>query len=169
MGSLILMIGLTVLYPFVAVAQEPQLSAIEQLGKQLFFDKTLSDPRGQSCATCHDPAAGWTGESSKINATESVYRGARQERAGNRKPPSAAYATQSPVFYYDLKEEHFVGGNFWDGRATGWLLGNPAAEQAQGPFVNPVEQNIRDSKMVVEKVCGSNYASRFRHIYGEDI
>jgi cytochrome c peroxidase len=169
MGSLILMIGLTVLYSFVAGAQETQLSAIEQLGKQLFFDKNLSDPRGQSCATCHDPAAGWTGESSETNASESVYRGARQERAGNRKPPSAAYATQSPIFYYDPKEGNFVGGNFWDGRATGWLLGNPAAEQAQGPFVNPVEQNIRDEKTVVEKVCGSDYASLFRTIYGEDI
>jgi cytochrome c peroxidase len=169
MGLVILMIGLTVLYPFVAGAQETQSSSIEQLGRQLFFDKNLSDPRGQSCATCHDPAAGWTGESSEINATESVYRGARQERAGNRKPPSAAYATPSPVFYYAPKEGNFVGGNFWDGRATGWLLGNPAAEQAQGPFVNPVEQNIRDEKTVVEKVCGSDYASLFRTIYGEDI
>ena len=169
MGLVILMLGLTVLYPFVARAQETQSSSIEQLGKQLFFDKNLSDPKGQSCATCHDPAAGWTGESSEINATESVYRGARQERAGNRKPPSAAYATPSPVLYYDPKEGNFVGGNFWDGRATGWLLGNPAAEQAQGPFVNPVEQNIRDEKTVVEKVCGSDYASLFRTIYGEDI
>jgi len=26
----------------------------------------------------------------------------------------------------------FVGGNFWDGRATGEKLGNPATDQAQG-------------------------------------
>ena len=36
----------------------------------------------------------------------------------------------------------FVGGNFWDGRATGERLGDPIAEQAQGPFVNPVEQAL---------------------------
>ena len=36
----------------------------------------------------------------------------------------------------------FVGGNFWDGRATGEILGSPAAEQAKGPFLNPVEQAL---------------------------
>ena len=164
-----LILALTAACPPLADAKEIQLSAIEQLGKHLFFDKNLSDPQGQSCATCHNPAAGWTGESSEVNAGESVYRGARQERSGNRKPPSAAYATQSPVFYYDRKEGNFVGGSFWDGRATGWLLGNPAAEQAQGPFVNPVEHNMRDEQAVVEKVCSSDYASQFRKIYGETI
>lgn len=165
----ILIIILNVAYPSITGAEEIQLSAIEQLGKRLFFDGNLSDPQGQSCATCHDPAAGWTGESSEVNAGEAVYRGARQERSGNRKPPSSAYATQSPVLHYDQKEDNFVGGNFWDGRATGWLLGNPAAEQAQGPFVNPVEQNIRDEKTVVQQVCSSDYASLFRQTYGEAI
>ena len=167
--SVIFIIVLNIAYPFVTGAEEIQLSDVEQLGKLLFFDKNLSDPQGQSCAACHDPAAGWTGESSEINARESVYRGAQPERSGNRKPPSSAYATQSPVLHYDRKEDNFVGGNFWDGRATGWLLGNPAAEQAQGPFVNPVEQNIRDENTVVQKVCSSDYASLFRQTYGEDI
>lgn len=30
---------------------------------------------------------------------------------------------------------------FWDGRATGLTLGDPLAEQAMGPFLNPLEQN----------------------------
>ncbi len=165
----ILIIAMNVAFPTLTSAAEVQLSSIEQLGRHLFFDKNLSDPQGQSCATCHNPGAGWTGESSEVNAGEAVYRGARQERSGNRRPPSAAYATPSPVFHYDRKEGNFVGGNFWDGRATGWLLGNPAAEQAQGPFVNPVEQNIRDEKTVVQQVCSSDYASLFRQTYGEDI
>jgi cytochrome c peroxidase len=38
------------------------------------------------------------------------------------------------------KEMLFEGGNFRDGRPTGEKLGNPAADQAQGPFLNPVEQ-----------------------------
>ena len=29
------------------------LSTAEQLGKDIFFDKTLSNPIGLSCATCH--------------------------------------------------------------------------------------------------------------------
>ena len=155
--------------PFCTGAQASQLNPIELLGKQIFFDKNLSDPPGQSCASCHDPAAGWIGESSEINAHAAVYPGAVETRSGNRKPPTAAYATFSPVFHYDAAEQLFIGGNFQDGRATGWLLGNPTAEQAQAPFLNPVEQNIKGAKRVVELVCQSEYGALFRIIYGQGI
>jgi cytochrome c peroxidase len=143
--------------------------ALNELGRLMFFDATLSEPRGQSCATCHSPAAGWTGPDSPINVSGAAYEGAFHGRFGNRKPPSAAYATQSPPLYLDPEEDHFVGGNFWDGRATGWLLGNPAAEQAQGPFLNPVEQNLSDAGEVVDKVCGGAYGDRFRSHFGETV
>ena len=42
-------------------AQAPVLTPTEQLGKAIFFDQNLSMNSNQSCATCHDPAAGWTG------------------------------------------------------------------------------------------------------------
>ena len=74
------------------------------------------------------------------------------DQFGDRKPPSAAYATVSPIFHED-KKGLFIGGNFWDGRATGEVLGNPAADQAQGPFLNPVEQALPDSACVVYRVC----------------
>lgn len=45
-----------------------------------------------------------------------------------------------------------MGGNFWDGRATGEVLGNPAADQALGPFLNPVEQALSGSACVVYRV-----------------
>jgi len=152
-----------------SLGQPQTLSVIEQLGKNLFFDASLSEPPGQSCATCHDPAVGWTGPKSDINQSGGVYPGAAHSRFGNRKPPSAAYATQSPPLYFDNEEEIFIGGNFWDGRATGWLLGNPAAEQAQGPFLNPVEQNLSDAASVVGKVCRSGYGEKLRAIYGKSI
>ena len=31
------------------------LTPIEELGKSLYFDENLSEPSGQSCASCHDP------------------------------------------------------------------------------------------------------------------
>ena len=111
----------------------------EQLGKLIFFDQNLSVNANQSCATCHAPNAGWTGPNAAINSHGSVYEGSVPGRFGNRKPPSAAYATQSPILHVD-KKGLFTGGNFWDGRATGERLGNPTAEQAQGPFLNPLEQ-----------------------------
>src|SRR6056297_3147826 len=113
------------------------LTSLEQLGKELFFDD-ISRPTPQSCASCHDPAAGWVGANPGINLHGGVYRGADPRRFGNRKPPSSAYAAWNPVFHYDGVEGEFVGGVFWDGRATGERLGSPTAEQALGPFLNPV-------------------------------
>ena len=84
-------------------AQRPAQSAQEKLGKQLFFDKDLSANRNQSCATCHEPSFGTTGAESSVNATGSVYEGSVAGRFGNRKPPSAAYAGDSPKLHRDEK------------------------------------------------------------------
>lgn len=143
---------------------------LQLLGEKLFFDKRLSDPEGQSCAACHGPEVGWTGPDEAVNKTGGVYPGALHERFGNRKPNSSAYATLSPLFHavYENGKVVFEGGNFWDGRATGHILGNPSADQAQGPFLNPVEQNVAEAKIIVEKVCASEYASLFKKA-GKDI
>ena len=148
-----------------AVAQ-PTLTPLEELGKRLYFDTNLSSPAGQSCATCHAPEVGFTGPDSDINATQSVYPGALDTRFGNRRPPTAAYAGESPILYYDEADDVWVGGIFWDGRATGWTLGDPLAEQALGPFLNPLEQNNPSAKSVVQKVAKSNYATLFEMVWG---
>jgi cytochrome c peroxidase len=148
-----------------AAACAGSLSPMEEFGKAIFFDTTLSEPPGQSCATCHGPVAGWTGPDSAVNATTVVYPGAIAARFGNRKPPSAAYATAPPL-HIDPEEKIFVGGSFWDGRATGWLLGSPLADQAQGPFLNAVEQNHPDAEAVVAKVCAGPSGARLRELFG---
>jgi cytochrome c peroxidase len=150
------------------VTADGPLTPKEQLGKSLFFDK-LSDPDSMACAVCHGPEVGFTGPTPGINKHGAVYRGAVPQRFGNRKPPSAAYATLSPVFHYDTEEGVFVGGNFWDGRATGEHLGNPAADQALGPFLNPVEQNNPSKRAVLEQVAASKYAELWAEVWGEPI
>lgn len=142
------------------------LSEQEQLGKSIFFDSNLSINENQSCASCHNPAAGWTGATSEVNAGTVVYEGSVPGRFGNRKPPSSAYATTSPIFHYDTKAGLFIGGNFWDGRATGERLGNPAAEQAQGPFLNPLEQALGSAADVIGKICSSSYTDLFLNVCG---
>ena len=146
-------------------AVSSDLTHIEMLGKNLFFDK-ISDPDSMACAECHAPSVGFTGPIPAINKSGAVYPGAVPQRFGNRKPPSSAYATLSPIFYYDKKEKLFVGGNFWDGRATGEHLGNPAADQALGPFLNPVEQNNPSKIAVCEQVATSKYAGLFEEVWG---
>jgi cytochrome c peroxidase len=156
-------------------ASDQTLSAKEQLGKSIFFDKQLSLKRNQSCATCHDPTAGWTGPDSAINAREAVYEGSVRGLSGNRKPPSAAYAATHPKLHLftdtEENEKLFVGGNFWDGRATGEELGNPIADQAKRPFVNPVEQALPDMVCVVYHVCNpvTPYPVSFEEVWGEGV
>jgi len=148
------------------------LTPEEQLGKSIFFDVNLSINQNQSCAVCHGPEAGWTGLQSNTNAGGSVYEGSITGRFGNRKPPSAAYATLSPILHMD-KNGLWIGGNFWDGRATGEKLGNPAADQAQGPFLNPAEQALPDSACVVNRVCNPtvpvDYPLSFTEIWGDEV
>lgn len=168
-GSLLLTVALFAFTGMITASSPPDgvlLTPTEQLGKFLFFDTNLSTPPGQSCATCHSPEAGWTGPDSVINAGGAVYPGAVHTRFGNRKPPTAAYGGESPILFYDEAEELFIGGMFWDGRATGWTLGDPLAEQAQGPFLNALEQNNPNPRLVCIKVQFSSYASLFEEVWG---
>ena len=143
------------------------LSPVELLGKSIFFDDALSINDNQSCASCHDPAVGWTGPLSFLNEAGAVYEGSIPNRFGNRKPPSAAYATPSPIFAWHRQGGGlFLGGNFWDGRATGEKLGNPAADQAQGPFLNPNEQALPDNACVVYFVCTASYPVALDEVWG---
>ena len=147
------------------VSAQTSLTSKEELGKAIFFDVNLSINHNQSCASCHGLEVGFTGPESDINAAGAVYEGSILGRFGDRKPPSAAYATVSPIFHMD-KNGLFIGGNFWDGRATGQVLGNPAADQALGPFLNPVEQALPDSACVVYRVCNASYPVSFESVWG---
>jgi cytochrome c peroxidase len=151
-----------------ALAAKPvsNLSPMEQLGKAIFFEKISSPASNMACADCHSPATGYTGPIAGVNLKGAVYRGAEPLRFGNRKPPSSAYATFSPVFYFDEEAGEFVGGNFWDGRATGWRLGSPTAEQALGPYLNPVEHNMPSMVAVCQHIARSKIARLFIEVWG---
>ena len=69
------------------------------VGEQLFADKRLSLKGNQSCASCHDGRFGFTSPNSLINATGAVMEGSVAGRFGNRRPPTAAYASYSPTLY----------------------------------------------------------------------
>jgi cytochrome c peroxidase len=155
----------------------PGTSHVTQaLGKALIYDQTLSVNNNLACATCHEPYSGFTGGSSFFNATTSADPGSvpilnaggkgPDARISSRKPQTYAYAPFSPVLHYNNTQMDFYGGNFWDMRAGGIRLGNPAAEQAQGPPTNPVEMGNLDIATYVYKISISKEAPFFEAYWG---
>src|SRR5258708_6145766 len=119
-----------------ATPPDNQVQQLELLGKLMLYDKQLSVNRNEACAFCHMPETGFTGPVSELNRTTGSYPGSVRTRFSERKPQTYAYAPLSPVLHYNPGQGDLVGGNFWDMRATGRRLGNPAAEQGQGPPAN---------------------------------
>jgi cytochrome c peroxidase len=146
---------------FAGYSQEA-LTPIEQLGEKLYFDEDLSEPAGQSCASCHDPLFAFVDPDSHLPVSEGVIPGL----FGGRNSPSAAYAMYAPVRYFDEVEGLWIGGQFWDSRATGEVLGDPLADQALGPFLNPVEMANPDKARVIADVAASEYATLFEEVWG---
>ena len=149
-----------------AVPPDNQVQQVELLGKLLLYDKQLSVNRNEACAFCHMPATGFTGPVSELNRTTGSYPGSVRTRFSNRKPQSHAYAPLSPVLHYNPGQGDLVGGNFWDMRATGRRLGNPAAEQAQGPPTNPVEMGLPDIACAVYRASQRPYRALFESVWG---
>ncbi|MCC6316968.1 MAG: cytochrome C [Gemmatimonadaceae bacterium] len=154
-------------------AEEPNLEfrgaaapAMALVGSKIFVDTDLSLRRNQSCETCHDAAFGFSSPNLNENAHGAVLPGSVPTRFGNRRPPSASYAAFSPVFGYNAEDDVFVGGNFWDGRATGARLGSPIMEQALKPFLDLNEQALPDAACVMWRISRANYAPLYYATFG---
>lgn len=135
-----------------------EFTNLEELGQKLYFDENLSNPVGQSCASCHLPSAGF----SDPNSTSPVSAGAVSGRVGNRNSPTASYAAFIPAFSFNNGDNRFEGGQFWDGRV------DTLEEQAQGPFLNVLEMN-NTKQAVIDAIRDSDYAAEFQEQYGADI
>ena len=133
------------------------------LGEVLFFDKSISFNKTQSCSTCHSPDTAFV-DQRKNSANQMASEGDNPHLHGNRNANTALYAMFSPDFHFDEKIQDYVGGQFWDGRAK------DLAEQAGGPPVNPVEMGMPDKKSIVERLkANSIYYKAITAIYGESI
>jgi len=138
------------------------------LGKLLLFDKHLSVNQNEACSFCHMPETGFTGPIQSLNLTTVSYPGSVRTRFSNRKPQSYMYAPFAPVLHYNALQGDFVGGNFWDMRASGYRLQNPSAEQAQGPPTNPVEMGLPDSACIAYRLSQAPYRKLFETVWGAD-
>jgi cytochrome c peroxidase len=163
-AALSLAMGFTVPWQHDEAKATSALTDIAALGKALFFDTNLSQNRNQSCASCHDPAVGYTGPDSLINAGGAVYAGSVNTLFGNSKPPSAAYAGDSPAL--SQFANGWTGGMFYDGRADGSKMGDPLAEQAKGPFLNPLEMALTSPAQLRDRVKEATYSALFEKAWG---
>lgn len=160
------LIGLAVLgcVVFIGANAAQALTTLEKLGGLIYRDTNLSINNNQACMTCHHPSAGFEDPANRRDPVNfPVSEGSIAGLFGGRNAPTAAYAGFSPKLSQDATGA-WSGGMFWDGRATGWstTLGDPLAEQAQGPFTNPVEMALPNPAEVVARVKAAPYANLFR-------
>ena len=152
--------------PFYATSfeRQPDAASLTALGRQLFFDKTLSASGAMACASCHDPAHAY----GPPDARPVQPGGVSGTVPGLRAVPSLMYRQQTPQF-----SEHFfdndgddsldqgpTGGFAWDGRAAS------AHEQAEAPLLSPFEMANTDRGAVVRRLAASPSAAAMRQAFG---
>jgi cytochrome c peroxidase len=131
------------------------------LGRAIFFDPRMSEPRGTSCASCHDPALAFSGDH---GSGAGVPAGSRPGTLARRTAPSLLYLRFVPRFrFFDAEdgENHAndmepYGGFFWDGRS------DSLADLVRQPLLNPREMNNRDAGQLADKLRSAPYAEAFR-------
>lgn len=168
------------------------LSAMGELGKQIFFDKSLSGSGRLSCASCHSPQHAY----GPPDDHSVMMGGPNLHRQGARAVPSLMYLERQPNFSIgpENAEQENVnlnqlatqgqsaprarkdagntaaatnlvpqGGLFWDGRV------NTLQAQASGPLFNPVEMDGGTPTMVAAKLQQAAYARSFKQLFGSTI
>ncbi|HEY1533999.1 MAG TPA: cytochrome c peroxidase [Polyangiaceae bacterium] len=137
------------------------------VGRRIFFDSALSEPKGTSCASCHEPARAFSGDR---NSGVGLATGSRPGSFARRNTPSLFYLKFIPKFrfYNEDDETHALGaepygGFFWDGRS------DSIAQLVKQPLLNPREMNNGDPAQLAAKLRRAPYAaelsSEFPHAF----
>ena len=149
------------------ILQNTGTEAVETLGELMNYDKNISPGRNSACASCHMPYVAFSGPIPSVNLTMIAYPGTEHFRAGKRTAQRYPYAPFFPVLQYNQEQGLFFGGNFWDSRATGYLLRNPDAHQAQGPPVDTQEMGNPDTACIAFKLSRAPYRPLFEEVWGK--
>src|ERR1700722_2636265 len=150
------------------ILQNTGVQSVEILGKLMNFDRTISPNENVACSSCHMPYAGFSGPIPSVNLTMIAYPGTEHFRAGKRTAQRYTYSSYFPPLQYNATQGAFFGGNFWDSRATGYLLRAPDAEQSQFPPVDPLEMGNPDTACITYKLSLATYRPLFEEIWGAD-
>jgi len=147
--------------------------AVRILGGLLNFDENMSVGRNEACSFCHMPYAAFSGPIPSVNLTMIAYPGSFHLRAGKRTAQRYTYSPRFPVLHLNGAKHPavggtFTGGNFWDGRSTGYLLQSPDAEQAQHPPVDTQEMGLPDTACIAFRLSQAAYRPLFELVWGVD-
>ncbi len=124
-------------------ADNPMSPAKVALGDKLFNDKRFSATGDVNCATCHERSKGFT--DSPLKTSEGI-----RKLTGTRNAPTVANAA-------------FFTSQFWDGRSA------DLEDQAQHPFVNPVEMGLPNHDPILSIVrTDPDYVRMFREAFGKE-
>jgi cytochrome c peroxidase len=144
-------------------------AAITELGRKLFFDPALSASGRMACATCHDPAHGF----SAPNPWPVQMGGRELLRSGVRAVPGLTYGQFTPAFrehFFESEEdgdesadEGPAGGRGWDGRV------DRLRDQAAIPFFDSNEMAMEGVEAVAAAAGQGASAAAIRSLYGQDV
>src|SRR6202041_3764699 len=148
-------------------ANATALSPQAQLGRQIFFDATLSASGQLSCASCHDPANAYT---APTTSGVVMKGGANMDRPGLRAVPSLRYLSDTPRFarhsYIDVGREREdvgpAGGLMLDGRADN------VREEMLLPLLDLAEMANSGVREVAEKLARAPYAAELQRLSSAD-
>jgi len=137
-------------------------SRLERVGEAIFNDRTLSEPKGTACISCHLPGTGFANNN---GSRSGVALGSTANSIGTRNAMSNFYSHLSPAFSFRVAGEDIdpIGGLFWDGRA------DTLAQQALGPFLNAKEMNNPNAASVVAKIAKASYAKDLMAEFGPNV
>ncbi|HGL6720256.1 cytochrome-c peroxidase [Burkholderia contaminans] len=162
--------------PAVAPASQPQTRAqvfegvkqMTALGKELFFDPSLSGSGKLACASCHSAEHAF----GPPNALSVQLGGDDMHRTGFRAVPSLKYLRGIPPFsehFHDSPDEGDesidagpTGGLTWDGRV------DTRDAQARIPLTSPFEMSSSPAR-VAKAVRAAPYADAFRKAFGDQV
>jgi cytochrome c peroxidase len=148
-------------------SRRPLPAEMTELGRELFFDTSLSASGQMSCATCHDPRFAY----GPPNDRSTQLGGPDLKSVGLRAVPSLRYLQSVPAFtehFFDERKDGSddvgpTGGHAWDGRA------DTKHDQAKLPLLSRFEMANVDLETVVARVARGPHADQLRATFGGDV
>jgi cytochrome c peroxidase len=147
-----------------ARAESAPLSDLARLGRQIFFDPSLSASGQLACASCHSPAHAYGSPTGGF----APAGGARLDQPPLRAVPSLRYLDDTPRFtrhYYldhgeEREDEGPAGGFMLDGRA------DSLHAQALLPWLDEDEMANADPEALAVRLQRAAYAPRLQELFG---